>query len=375
MPATTGRFLRILHVLAPADFGGLERVVFNLVIGQRERGHSVHVLMFLDPGRTANHPLARELTHHGVDVQTVEIPPRRYLHERRALDTALDRFRPYVVHFHGARVDVLDAPVARRAGYRTITTVHGFTGGDRKNRLYEFLQKRSMRRADAVVAVAATQMPTLVAAGVPAERIHVVPNAWRGNGAPLDRRDARERIGLPADAGPVVGWIGRLTHEKGADVFLDGLKLVTHGVVTAVIVGGGPQREVLQRRASLLGLADRVRWVGALEHAAAILRAFDVFVMSSRTEGTPIVLFEAIAADVPVVATSVGGIPDVVGPGGAILVEPERPAALAAAIDEILADGRAARERSGAAKTRLSTGFAPEPWLDRHEEIYRQAMR
>ena len=146
-----------------------------------------------------------------------------------------------------------------------------------------------------------------------------------------------------------IGWVGRLTREKGADIFLEALALLPHRAWVASIVGEGRERAALEAQAARLGIADRVRWHGLVPDAAAIYPAFDAWVLSSRTEGTPIALFEAMAARVPAVVTTVGGVPDVVTPFEAILVRPEDPAALAAAIGNLLAegDGAAARAEAG----------------------------
>ena len=103
--------------------------------------------------------------------------------------------------------------------------------------------------------------------------------------------------------------------------------------------------------------------------------AFDAWVLSSRTEGTPVTLFEAVAAGVPVVATRVGGVPDVVGEGEAILVPPEDPEALAAAIRAVHASPLAAAARADRASRRVATEFAAAPWLDAYDRAYRRALR
>ena len=367
--------LRILHVLAPAVFGGLEQVVRALSTGQRDRGHAVRLLAIVDQGREADHPLVAELRAAEMDVSVVPVAARAYTDERRAVRDALATFRPHVVHTHGARVDVLDAPVARRAGFPTVTTVHGFTGGGWKNRLYELMQRRAMRRMDAVVAVSAPLRRRMVDSGVRADRVHTVPNAWAGTAAIMPRNEARTFLNIGEIGVPVVGWVGRLTHEKGADVFLEAIALLKDIALHAVVVGSGQDRELLERLTERLDIRDRIRWVGTIERAGRVLSAFDLFVMSSRTEGTPIVLFEAMAAGAPVVTTAVGGIPDVVGSAEAILVVPDNAAALADAIRRSLADPAAARARSAAARERLDTRFALDPWLDQYDAIYRGIRR
>jgi glycosyltransferase involved in cell wall biosynthesis len=119
----------------------------------------------------------------------------------------------------------------------------------------------------------------------------------------------------------------------------------------------------------------RVHWAGARPAAGRLFAAFDAFVLSSRTEGTPMVLFEAIDAGVPVIATAVGGVPDVVGSEHAWLVPSEDPSALARAMVEALTDRATAARRSDEARRRLRDRFGLEPWLDAYDRIYREIAR
>ena len=360
----------ILHVVAPCDVGGLERVVQLLAREQASAGHQVHVAAILTTGSTTAHPFFAPLAETGVVTHAIVPGPRGYRRERHAVAALCGLLRPAVVHTHGYRPDVLDSGVARRAGCRVVTTVHGFTGGDWKNRVYEWLQCRSYPDFDAVVAVSRALRARLVGAGVPAERIHVVPNAWREADAGLDREAARHALGLPP-AGIVVGWVGRVSHEKGADVLIDALGRLEDVPLVASIIGDGPARRRLEERAGRLRLDGRVRWHGSVPGAAALFRAFDVFVLSSRTEGSPIVVFEAMAAGVPIIATSVGGVPDMVSPHEAVLVPPEHPAALAAAIRAASCSPAAMQVRAQHARERLRRDFGPERWAARYEGIYR----
>ncbi|MBI4420470.1 MAG: glycosyltransferase, partial [Gemmatimonadetes bacterium] len=165
----------ILHVLSPGTVGGLERVVEGLARGHRLRGHQVHVASILDgPWEPPLHTALRDA---GVAVHSLVMPPRAYWRERSAVGALCRRLAPDVVHTHGYRCDVLDAGVARRTGIPTVTTVHGFTFGGWKNRVYETIQRAAFRRFDAVVAVSRPLAGELARAGVPAGRIRVVPNA------------------------------------------------------------------------------------------------------------------------------------------------------------------------------------------------------
>jgi len=121
-------------------------------------------------------------------------------------------------------------------------------------------------------------------------------------------------------------------------------------------------------------LGDRLRWCGTVPDAARLFRAFDVFVLSSRTEGTPIVLFEAMAADTPIVATAVGESRTLLSSRDALLVPPDDPVALAEAIRRVHADPATAASRAARARQRLAGDFAPAPWLASYERIY-QSLR
>jgi glycosyltransferase involved in cell wall biosynthesis len=138
------------------------------------------------------------------------------------------------------------------------------------------------------------------------------------------------------------------------------------------VFGDGPERESLRAQASARGVGNRITWHGVVCEAASFFRAFDVLVLSSRTEGCPIVLFEAMAAGVPIVAANVGGVPDVLSPKEARLVPPEDPAALAEAIRDVYRDPKGAALRADAARARLLAEFQLQPWLARYETIYRQ---
>src|SRR2546422_654954 len=166
----------ILQILAPAEFGGLERVVQGLARGLRRRGHEMHVAAVLDGGRQ-QHPFLGALRASDVAVYPIELPRRAYLRERRATAALCGRVQPDVVHTHGYRPDVVDATAARRCGVPVVTTVHGFTAGGWKNRLYEALQQRALRRFDVVVAVSRPLARLLARTRGRAGPIEVLPDA------------------------------------------------------------------------------------------------------------------------------------------------------------------------------------------------------
>ncbi len=359
--------MHILHAITPGVVGGLESVVRALAAGHVARGHEVTVVAVVDP-EPDPHPLLMSLEEAGVRVVRIPARGRRYLHERRRLHGEIVRQHPDVVHTHGYRSDVLAGSAARAAGVPTLTTVHGFTGGDWKNRFYEAVQLRAFRRADAVVAVSRPLESLLRSRGVPARRLVFLRNAWAPGGQALSREEARQRLDL---GGPEfhAGWVGRISAEKGLDVFLRALADPRLQGVRAVVVGEGREGDACESLARSLGVSDRVTWCGMVPEAGRLVRAFDAFVLSSRTEGTPITLFEAMAAGVPVVASAVGGVPDVAGET-ALLVPPDDPPALAGALDAVRREPEPAAGRADAARRRLAEQYGTRPWLEAYETLY-----
>jgi len=338
-------------------------------------GHEVHVVSVVTESGAAQ-AFHGPLSEAGVATHEIVLSARSYARERAVIAALCQRLRPDAVHTHGYRPDVVDAGVARQLGIPVITTVHGFTGGTWRNLVYEFLQRRAFRRFDAVVAVSRPLRDRLARAGVARSRIHTLPNAWRRIAPALDRDAARRTLGIPREDF-VVGWVGRLSVEKGPDVLLDALPHLNTVPLTISLIGGGTgaEQRALRARADKLGVADRIRWHGVVPDAERVYTAFDVCVLSSRTEGTPVVLFEAMAAGVPVVATAVGGVPDVLSAEEAVLVASEDPVGLAAGIRDVYAHADAAARRARAARLRLEREFGVGPWLDRYAGIYRLITR
>jgi glycosyltransferase involved in cell wall biosynthesis len=301
-------------------------------------------------------------------------PHRAYLRERAEIAGLCERHRPHLVHTHGYHADLIGGAAARASGTPVVTTVHGFTGGGWKNRLYEFLQRRAFRSFDRVVAVSRRQAAELAGAAVGPGRIRVVPNGWDGSLSALERLEARRALGVAGDHFRI-GWAGRLSHEKGADTLVSALPRLARLPYAVSFIGAGPERPRLERITAASEFGRRVRWHGMVPDAGRYFRAFDLFVLSSRTEGMPIALFEAMAAEVPIVATAVGGVPEVVGAREALLVPPDDPEALALAIQAVHDDPHAAAVRARAAREHLMAEFGLERCIDRFESLYRELVQ
>jgi glycosyltransferase involved in cell wall biosynthesis len=276
-----------------------------------------------------------------------------------------------VLHTHGYRADAVLGDVARRQKRANVMTLHGFVGGSRRGRLYEWMQVQAARFASCVVAVSTPIEQRLQSHGI-TRNVQLLRNAVAPPANALPREQARASLHLSADA-VLVGWVGRVSHEKGPDFFVDAIARAAANV-HGVMIGDGPELEACRHRARQLGLADRMHFCGMVPGASRYLAAFDAVALTSRTEGTPMILLESMWANIPIVATAVGGVPDVLSAREAALCASGDVQAIADAIDNIVRRPVEAAARAAAANTRVASEYAFESWLDKHEALYRRVI-
>lgn len=363
--------MRIAHVTAPAQFGGLERVVSGLARGQRARGHEVMVIAVISPG-VAIPPWVPALADAGVRVEVHHVGNRAYFAERRLVRRLLQEMRADVVHTHGYRSDVLHLSVAHGLGMPVVSTAHGFASQRPGLSLHEKIQVYAWRRVDRVVAVSEPLQQHLIRLGVPAARIAQIRNGFVGSPGSLTREEARRELGLPSDA-PVIGWVGRMSGEKDPMLAVEVLAALAAPHAHLCFIGDGPLRAACEARAAALGLGGRLRASGARPEAARFLAAFDVLLLSSQTEGTPMTILEAAMAGVPIVSTSVGGVPDVVREDGALVPHGDA-ALLAAAVRGAIENPAEAARKSDRLRTRLMREEAMDDWVGSYEALYRSLI-
>jgi glycosyltransferase involved in cell wall biosynthesis len=195
--------------------------------------------------------------------------------------------------------------------------------------------RQTLDRAAGLIVVSADLQRKLLALGLPADGAEVIPGGFQAEQfRPMPRDEARERLGLPP--GPLLVYVGMLRDIKRVDVIVSALRHLPQ--LRAAIVGFGPTYNALKRLADRLKVADRIIWAGAQPHerVPVWMAAADVLALASEHEGTPTVLLEAMAMGTPVVATQVGGVPDLVG-DLAPVVPAGNVAAMAEAIRQVLA--------------------------------------
>lgn len=358
----------VVHVTAPAPFGGLESVVSEISSGAVREGCQVGLIAVLEPESDVPAWIS-SVRRSNVHVDVVRVNARAYLRERTEVMARIAEQSPDVVHTHGYRSDVLIGPLARRSGFATVSTAHGIASVTWKDKVFAIMQQRAWRHFDAVVAVSTPLEALLRRRGLDAGRVVLIPN---GLPAPrfdaMTRVEARTMLGLAPDA-IVVGWVGRISHEKGLDIAIDALGQMTNRHAVLCVIGAGAALAACQQRAADLGVANRIVFAGAIERADRMFRAFDALLLSSRTEGTPMVLVEAAMLEVPIVAAAVGGVPDLLGMH-AHLVDAGDGLGLAFGLDAIIDGPEEAGRRSAALKRRIEETVRQNDWVARYVSLY-----
>ncbi len=376
--------MRIARVLTRLNLGGPARQVLASDPLLCARGHVLRV--FTGRPEPGEGDLTGALRARGVDVVEVSGLARGWslagdLRARAALKRGLADFRPEVLHTHASKAGALGRSAARLLpGCARVHTFHGhvlegyFPGG--LSRGLAAIERRLARDTDRVIAVSHSTADDLVRLGVvPEEKLVVVPP-----GIDLDPflalcgRDGglRRQIGAPPEAF-LVGVIGRLAEVKRPEWALDVFALLAerHPALQMVFVGDGDSRSLLERRIRALPAAHlpRVHLVGAREDMPAVLSDLDAVLLTSRSEGLPVALIEAAAARLPVVATRVGGVSE--------LVAEERTGYLGESADELafglsrLIEAPAqARELGQRARTRVAARHDARGLAERLERLY-----
>lgn len=368
----------VAHVVRPAA-GGMREQVLMLAQGLDRRAFQPVVVA------PADEEWKRRLSATGVPLVHVPLPPgldpwRDFL-AGAGLWSALRRLHPGLVHLHGYKTVFLGVPAALLA--RTgpvLATVHGsWQVRPALAGLALPVERTVCRRLDGLIAVSGVLGAALSTRGlVPRGGIHVIRN-----GIDLERFNPfvsgatfRVELGL-ASTNQLIGTICRLTPEKGIDVFLQAAAIVAarHPGARFCVVGDGPEEVPLKRLARTLGLDKVVTFTGRRTDIPGILAALDVFVLASRSEGLPLALIEAMAMLRPVVATAVGGCPEVVQDGvSGRLVAPGDVAGLSRAIVGLLEREEVRRSLGREARRKIELEFSALEMIRRTEEVYREVL-
>jgi glycosyltransferase involved in cell wall biosynthesis len=384
--------IRVLRVIARLNMGGPALHVAYLTAGLAERGYETTLVAGkLAPGEDSMAFVADEL---GIEVERIaelhrEISPIRDALAIARLALLIRRIRPHILHTHTAKAGAVGRLAALLAGNaRPPIVVHTFHGHVLRGYFdpvrtagFRLLERWLARSSTALVAVSPQVRDDLVALGVATrERFAVVRVgieleqrvAAEANG----RGESRRILGIGPDRF-AVGWIGRMTGVKRTEDVLHAFRRLRDRGVDACLcmIGDGPDRAAVERTAHELGIMRDTLFLGYQEEVAPFYAAFDAMILPSINEGTPVSAIEALAAGRPVVATRVGGVPDVVREGeDGFLVEPGDIDALADRLARLAADPEL-RERLGAAgRARVIPRYSVERLVDDVDLLYRSLL-
>lgn len=367
--------MRILFLTGHLRIGGIPVYTVTLARALARRGHQPIVA-------SSGGALVEALAAAGVPHVRMPIDVHSPLHPSALrslvqLRSLIHRYHPDVMHAQTRVAHVLAGVAGRLAGVPVVTTAHGFYQRRWWRRTLPFWGRR-------VIAVSPSVKAFMCKAyDVPADKIAVVLNGieWTPP-APAVLDAAVERFrrawGLSAEGGPILGMVARLSVVKGAGVLLEAFHRLRRTVPAArlLIVGDGPSRADLIKQAYALGEQGRVVLAGTVDGTAVPLHVMDLFVLPSMNEAFGLAIVEAMAMGRPVVASRVGGIPDLVEDGRTgLLVPPGDAEALARALERLIADPAAARAMGQAGRARYEQRFTMDRVARDTERVYDEARR
>jgi L-malate glycosyltransferase len=365
--------MRVVHVASGDIWGGAERVLALLVEGiGAQPGFSVEVLLF-NEGR-----LADVLRGNGVSVNVIPESEHSFLELVLAIRRWINVFDPDVVHAHRYK-EILATSLAivpRRRGF--VATVHGLEPRPQLARSRALLIWGSLaaaKLAGAQVVAVSRELTCRLKRRLGRRRIVHIPNPMPMVGDGLKLPDLRRKFGWPTSQ-PLVGFVGRLESVKGPDIFVE---VAAHCQTDAafVLVGGGSLAPELSARVTAAGLTKRVVFLGEVPDAAPYIRQFDVLALPSRHEGFPLVLLEAVASEVPIVAFDVGGVREVLRKSGpaAKLIVPSDWDGFRASVEEFLQDREASRTEAARGAEFIRSEFSLATISSSYCDTYRIAAR
>jgi glycosyltransferase involved in cell wall biosynthesis len=359
--------VRVVRVIARLNMGGPALHVAYLTAGLRERGYDTTLV-----------------------AGSREIAPWRDALAVIQLAGLIRRLRPQIVHTHTAKAGAVGRLAAVLAGdARPPIVVHTFHGHVLRGYFdpirsfgFRLLERQLAGLSTALVAVSPEVRDDLVRLGVaPREKFSVVRVGIeledRVAGEADGRVETRRLMGIPPQRF-TVGWIGRMTAVKRTDDVLRAFRALRERGVEATLcmVGDGPDRGEVERRAHELGIMRDTLFLGYQEDVAPFYAAFDAMVLASGNEGTPVSAIEALAAGRPVVATRVGGVPDVVRDGeDGFLVETGAVDDIAEALGRLAADPSLRRRLGETGRARVLPRYSVGRLIDDIDRLYRSLLQ
>lgn len=366
----------VLNLRSSKQLFGADRQVLSLARKTGDLGFQARLTVIGTGG--GGDALAAAGNACGIETETANDIGKAGLAFTRQLAARLTREGFDILHTHDYKSDLLGLRAAGRAGIPVVATCHGFTESSSRLRLYKHLDILALKRFDAVIAVSNLLRDTLIRRGVPADRVVTIHN---GIDSTLPAGDAdhsllRDALGLREDD-KVVLAVGRLSREKNFAMLIRAIALLAGDFPRAklVIVGDGSQRQTLEDLCRRLSLSDKVVFAGYRSDVRALMPLSHCVAISSLREGLPITLLEAMSAGRTVVATKVGGIPEVIRTGeNGFLVTSADAADMADQLRAVLSDSVDTGKIGAAARDTVVRDFTIEQMIEKTAAVYRGVL-
>ena len=363
--------LRILHLGSPTGLYGAERWILALV-------------RHLDPGRidswiaaikddpSLEVPLCREAQRLGLKTHVFEAYGKANFSAVSQLKNFIRQHDIQIIHAHGYKTDLIGLLATKGTPCGIVTTPHGWTQNpDLKLRCYEMLDRLIFPFMDAVVALSKGLYNSIARIPGIKNKLHLILNGVDFSEIDNNKQVTDQIVSLKAQGFFIIGYIGRLIHGKGLDVLLHAVSKLKSVAWQLVLIGEGEQGDELEDLARSLGIKDSVHFLGFREDRISFLKGFDLFVLPSRSEGTPRCLMEAMASRVPAIASDIAGCRVLIDHGKTGMLFPVDDAdALAERIEKVAADKILRKSLSKAAREFVEQNFSAERMAREYEALY-----
>jgi len=372
--------MRILHTIDSLGIYGAETVLLNLAEAQSLQGHTPVLLSIGNPD-CAPKAIETAAAARGIECIPFRMRDGLNLKGASALLQKANEQRIDVIHSHGYKTNILLGLTDKPGNAPpVVSTLHGWTAKKTFSKLglYRLLDQRLLRRQDAVVLVNEEMKMLPAIRSLPPRTVFFIPNgiALDSSQANADDPIARQLRDFHGAGSILIGGVGRLSPEKNFGALIEALAQLPSGLrhVKVALLGTGPQEAELRALIAARGLTDRAWLAGYVANARSYLQELDILAIPSLTEGLPMILLEAMAAQVPIVATAVGAIPNTLAGCGS-LVPTGDIAALASAIATIAADLPAAREKAAGARQRVHEHYSATTMATRYLDVYKAVQQ
>lgn len=370
--------MKILHIIDSGGMYGAEVMLLTLATEHIRMGLTP-IIASLGEHDIADKTIEVEAVHRGIRVEKFRMKAGpNYIGAAKVVRFAR-RIGCCLMHSHGYKGNILFGPLPRMVrGMPILTTVHGYTstGGLSKMRFYEWLDSLALHCMDTIILVNRAMLEQRRLRHLRRADIQVIDNGIPELPENMDGQEPLDPAIVDfCRAGCVIGSVGRYSTEKGYNYLIEALHVLVQAKIDArlVLIGEGYERSSLETLARELGVAERVFLTGYRPEAYRYIPHFSIYVISSLTEGLPITLLEAMRCRVPVVATQVGGIPDVLQQGECgLLVAPASSHLLAQAMKTLLEDNHRAADLAFRARNRFVTHYTSKAMAEKYLSIYKR---